>query len=120
MAGIYDSRGALRVTVVSGSTKTGLYASDGSINIYDATGVSRCGAYHPCGAMNINVVSGDTFVGRYALNGAINVTEDSSQKGDTPSGAVLVTGLGASTNAILTETGGPILLEDGSGYILTE
>jgi len=38
MASVYDSKGAMRVTVVSGSTKTGLYAVDGSINVYDATG----------------------------------------------------------------------------------
>ena len=71
MPGIYNSDGRINVTKVNGLTYTGVYAPDGSLNVYDTTGgTSWAGAYHPCGA--INVVLNNTFSpgGKTSPNGA--------------------------------------------------
>lgn len=46
----YASDGSLNVTVVAGSSYTGIYAFDGSINVILSPGNTYVGAYHPCGA----------------------------------------------------------------------
>lgn len=55
--GIYDESGKIQVNVVDGTTRTGIYAADGSINIVvddeDNTGVT-----HPCGALRANSGTG--------------------------------------------------------------
>lgn len=68
--------GYLNITVVDGTSRTGYYTADGSVNIVNATGESgHVGVYHPCGAINITVVDGTSHVGRYASNGSLNVIE---------------------------------------------
>lgn len=62
---------ATKVTVVNGSTRTGVYAKDGSINVVIRNGSTRTGIYHPCGAFNIVVVS-DLSKGLYHPSGAYN------------------------------------------------
>lgn len=59
--GIYASDGSIRVTFVPGTSWTGLYAPDGSINaVVDDNGN---GLYHKCGAWRVNstVVKGKTY-----------------------------------------------------------
>ncbi len=65
--GRYSASGALRVTLVSGTSYVGLYAADGSVNvIIDPSGQ---GLYHPSGALR--GVSADSLTrGLYAPNGA--------------------------------------------------
>lgn len=55
MTGVYASDGSMDITVVSGSTRTGIYAPDGSIYVVVATGLTYVGAYHPCGAWWVTV-----------------------------------------------------------------
>lgn len=62
----------MNVTVVNGSTYTGLYAADGSINVVKANGSSYVGLYHPCGAWNVTPVT--SGVRSYnAPDGSMNV-----------------------------------------------
>jgi len=58
--GLYNASGAVRLTVVSGSTWTGLYAADGSLNVVAAPGTSFVGAYHPCGALYVTLTTNAT------------------------------------------------------------
>ena len=53
----YAADGSMNVTVVDGSVYTGLYASDGSINVIKSTG-GYVGAYHPCGAYWVSLTPG--------------------------------------------------------------
>ena len=108
------------VTVVNGTTLTGLYDADGSINIFDTTNESGVwGMYHPCGALNVFGVDGTSPVGYYAANGAINViTGTSPGKAQHPSGALQIDST-LITTGLLLESGDFILLEDGS-FILQE
>lgn len=55
--GLYDTNNAVRTTTVSGTSPTGLYAADGSINIV-LNDVSHTGLYHPCGALRVNSSTG--------------------------------------------------------------
>lgn len=55
--GIYNPDGTFRTTTVSGSTRTGLYAVDGSFNVV-VDDASTKGLYHACGALRMNSGSG--------------------------------------------------------------
>lgn len=108
MAGLYNPSGHVRVTVVDGTAVTGLWAPDGSMNVYNATdAVGVVGLWHPCGAVNMVSTDGTSLVGRYARNGAINAVNDSSYKGSNhPSGALNVTGfIGSEASELLREWG---------------
>lgn len=52
-SGLFDASGNMRITLVDGSTVTGLYAPDGSMNVVQTTAQKPNvgGVYHPCGAM---------------------------------------------------------------------
>lgn len=62
--------GGTPVTIVSGSSVSGLYAADGSVNAVFASGLVPCGMYHPSGALNVTSGSG---VGIYAPDGSLYV-----------------------------------------------
>lgn len=51
--GVYNQDGSAHTTTVPGTSWTGLYAADGSINtvLDDA---AHNGPYHPCGALRVN------------------------------------------------------------------
>lgn len=51
--GFYAQDGSMRVTVVAGTSWTGVFAADGSINVKLRT--SEYGTYHPCGAILVSV-----------------------------------------------------------------
>ncbi len=70
---LYATDGSLNVTVVTGSSYTGLYAADGSLNVTTAPGGSYVGAYHPCGALYVTVAPG-TLVPIRAPDGSLYVT----------------------------------------------
>jgi hypothetical protein len=56
------------ITVVDGTTKTGLFASDGSYNVVDsAEAEGFVGVYHPCGALNVTFETLEA----YAPNGSL-------------------------------------------------
>ena len=90
-----DANGHTLVTLVDGTTFTGLTAADGSINVFDASAVSTpTGLHHPCGAMNVSVVDGTSFTGYHAANGAVNVINEPAVTGKQhPCGALNVSGL---------------------------
>lgn len=83
---VYATNGSINVTVVDGSTRTGLYAADGSINVVKSNGSGYKGLYHPCGAWYVTPVTGG-MLGYYAADGSVNVAETPF----TASGAVRVT-----------------------------
>lgn len=56
----FASDGSVNVTVVSGSTYTGLFAADGSYNVIKAPGNAYVGASHPCGAWYVTVAISPT------------------------------------------------------------
>ena len=72
---LYADDGSVRVTVVTGTSITGLYAPDRSMNVIEGIpGVHR-GLYHPCGAMlvNINSESSTTSIPAYSKDGFRNI-----------------------------------------------
>ncbi len=79
--------GSVNVTVVDGTTFTGIYAPDGSLNVIVSTG-TYLGLYHPCGAVQVTVVDGSSYVGFYAMDGSWNVVE--ADGANHPSGATAV------------------------------
>jgi hypothetical protein len=70
----YASDGSINVSVVSGSTYTGLYAADGSINVIASPGSGYIGIYHPCGAMYVTPVTDTTIRNLFAPDGSMYVT----------------------------------------------
>lgn len=51
--GVYNSDGSIHTTTVPGTSWTGLYAADGSVNVV-VDDAGHNGPYHPCGALRIN------------------------------------------------------------------
>ena len=74
MAGRYATDGSWNVTVVDGSTLTGLVAADGSINVVLAPGGSLVGLQHACGALNVTVASSNQ-IGIMEPDGSLRVSE---------------------------------------------
>lgn len=67
---LYNADGQRQITIVSGSSYTGLYAVDGSWNgVLDTTPAVLKGAQHPCGALNVQVTTDPGSV-TYAPNGS--------------------------------------------------
>lgn len=62
-SGLFDSRGHLRVTIVDGSSYTGIYAADGSVNalIVDVDAVEPDQLFDSTGALRISQATVDTF-----------------------------------------------------------
>ena len=90
---LYAADGSINVTIVDGSTYTGLYAPDGSWNVI--TDGSQ-GLYHPCGAYRVTIVSGSEYTGIQAADGSWNAVvaeSDGLQGGYHPCGAIRMTGL---------------------------
>jgi hypothetical protein len=71
------------VTYVSGSTFTGLYADNGTINVVESNPAVRRGVYHPCGAVWVTTVTGRPTEA-YAPNGSVYLS--SSTPGALPAG----------------------------------
>jgi len=101
---LYNTDGSVRLTVVDGSTLTGLQALDGSYNVVINNGTTLTGRMHPCGAYNAVVVTSTTEVNN--LNGSINIISDgaggytlvSSKQGAQPTQVTYDT----STNTLVT------------------
>jgi uncharacterized repeat protein (TIGR01451 family) len=85
---LYAADGSFNVTVVDGTTITGVYAPGGSMNVYLVDGTTLTGLYHPCGAYNVYVSDGD-ILGVIHPCGAMVM----SQSPYVP-GTVYATGLG--------------------------
>ena len=81
---LYAVDGSIHVTVVDGTTITGLYAADGSWNVVQD---DASGAMHPCGALNVTVATGTDPVHRINVDGRLNVVETPY----SPTGAQRVT-----------------------------
>lgn len=94
---LYAADGSWNVTVVDGSTFTGLYAPDGSYNVVEVDGTSIAGLYAPCGAYNVYVSDG-TYIGFYHPSGAINVSVSPYE-----TGTVRVTAVSGSLGSSLTD-----------------
>lgn len=74
---LYNASGQRQITIVNGSTYTGIYAVDGSYNgvINDGTGIK--GLYHPCGAFNVVIVT-NPYSTLQATNGSYNIIASSN------------------------------------------
>jgi hypothetical protein len=70
----YAADGSINVTVVSGSSYTGLYAADGSINVIASPGNTYVGLYAPCGAYYVTPVTDTSLRQFYAPDGSMYVT----------------------------------------------
>lgn len=71
--GLFTADGKLRITIVSGSSRTGLYASNGGYNVViTSASDANTGLYHACGALR--VVESTASVGVYAPNGGFYVS----------------------------------------------
>ena len=76
--GLYSSTGQLRITLVTGTSYVGLYASDGSLNVVDSgTDTVLRGLYHPSGAIR-GVLAPSLFTGLYSPSGSLYMTGLSS------------------------------------------
>jgi len=106
---LMNALGHLQVTVVDGTTLTGLFAADGSINVFDASNETGfVGLQHPCGAINCVSVDGNSFTGAQAPNGAYYVVNDSTQLGiRNACGAMNVTNFTVAEAALFLSTWGP-------------
>ena len=72
--GVYAADGALRVTVVDGTTRVGQYAADGSLNVIIVlVGAAAAPLLHASGATR--VVEATTQKGIYAANGSFYIEE---------------------------------------------
>jgi hypothetical protein len=73
----YSADGSMNVSVVSGTSYTGLQAADGSINVILSPGTSYVGAYHPCGAIWVtNAISPPVgALPRQAPDGSLYVSQ---------------------------------------------
>lgn len=71
---LYATDGSINVSVVDGSTYTGLYAADGSLNVVISDGSVYRGAYHPCGALWISLTP-TTSMSLRAPDGSLYVTD---------------------------------------------
>lgn len=71
---LYATDGSINVTVVAGSSYTGLYAADGSYNVIASSGSTYVGLFHPCGALYVTPVTDTTFYAAYAPDGSLYVT----------------------------------------------
>jgi hypothetical protein len=69
---LYNSNGQIKITTVTGSSYTGLYAADGSWNVVINDGSAYKGLYHPCGAYNA-VVTTNPHDSSLAKNGSLNI-----------------------------------------------
>lgn len=72
----YAADGSMNVTVVDGTTYTGLYAPDGSINVIKSDGISTyVGAHHPCGAWWVSLGTPGTISPARAPDGSLVVSQ---------------------------------------------
>lgn len=88
---IYNTDGSIRVTVVTGSSFTGIQAPDGSINVVINDGTQRLGRQHPCGAVNAVILTSPSL-STTAPNGSIYIVLRNGSY-------VIYTGAGASSTA---------------------
>lgn len=110
----YSPEGYVNVTVVPGTSFTGLMAPDGSINVIESPGTSFVGFYHPCGAMYVTV-NETSPNSRYAPDGSTYVTETGQNNGAMK---VNVVSGSLSSDLLLLEDGSNLLLEDSSTILL--
>lgn len=89
--GLYNSNGQINLTVVAGTTYTGLYSADGCWNVVLTTeNTTIKGRYAPCGAFWATVT--DSYsASYYAADGSMNIiaNSDGSFSPVQPNGQVL-------------------------------
>lgn len=95
--GLYATDGSLNISVVDGLSYTGVYSADGSVNVIVSDGSTYVGAYHPCGAWWVTVSPGTTTPLR-APDGSLYVNtslaKDGSQSVTVVSGSLTPPGSG--------------------------
>lgn len=79
---LYDANQQIKLTVVNGLTRTGVYAVDGSYNVVtnDGTG-AKLPVYHACGAYNATITT-NAAAGYYSPNNSMNIIANAT--GYTP------------------------------------
>lgn len=88
---LYASDGSLNVSVVAGSSYTGLYAADGSLNVIASPG-TYVGIYHPCGALYVTPVTDTSLHSYYAPDGSMYVTNTGMPRKDQGQPVTVVSG----------------------------
>ena len=88
----YAIDGSMNVTVVSGTSYTGLQAADGSINVIVSPGNSYVGLYHPCGAYYVTPVTDTSFRTLYAPDGSLYVTNTGTPSNNQGTPVTVVSG----------------------------
>lgn len=72
----YAADGSMNLTVVDGTTYTGVTASDGSTNVIKSDGFSTyVGAHHPCGALWVSLYPGSGISPARAPDGSLVVND---------------------------------------------
>lgn len=88
----YATDGSMNVTVVAGSSYTGIYAADGSINVIASPGSTYVGLYHPCGAYYVTPVTDTTIRPLIAPDGSLYVTNTGMPRKDQGQPVTVVSG----------------------------
>jgi hypothetical protein len=101
---LYADDGSLRITVVNGTTLTGLNAPDGSMYVVEGNPAIHRGLYHPCGAMlvKVNADSTSSSIPAYSPEGFRNISL--APFGTTITGAMrctIVSGAFANTTIVI-------------------
>lgn len=98
--GYYAANGSWNISIIDGTTITGIYATDGSMNCVEATGLVSVGLTHPCGARWVTLNNDSTPIGFYAPDGSMYVTDDGTKNGATKV-TVISGSLGGGTSYML-------------------
>lgn len=99
MTNLYNTDGQCQVTIVDGTTYTGVMSADGQYNGVLNDGSTLKSLYHPCGAFNVTIVT-DRSAPRQAANGSYNII--TSANGYALVGGPLWTQPGAIIDEIFT------------------
>lgn len=90
----YAANGSLNISVVDGSTYTGVKAVDGSTYVVQNDGVTTySGAYHKCGALNVfKYISGISNIrspnGSLVVNPSVSINNNTGQPVTVVSGVL--------------------------------
>lgn len=87
----YADDGSMNVSVVDGTTYTGVTATDGSTNVIKSDGVSTyVGSHHPCGALWVSLYSGSDISPIRAPDGSLVVNDTVGMPGNNTGRPVTV------------------------------
>lgn len=71
--GMYATDGSINIAVVNGATFVGSISVDGALNVFQSVVAGNIGSTAPCGARHVTI-SGAPTVSRQAPNGSWNIS----------------------------------------------